>query len=101
MLRMVTFISFKQLILPAQILSQLSTKKPHQFFVAVRFSLSKLSLVKFSFVPCPNPFLKFKGPTNRGRCQEQYLSVWWPLQSSRRPPEAISYEQAESAPPGG
>ena len=42
---------------------------------------------------------QFKDSTGRGRCQEQYFSVFWPLQWPQRPSETIFYQRVDSSPP--
>ena len=42
---------------------------------------------------------QFKDSTDRGRCQEQYFSGFWPLQWPQRPSQAIFHQWAHLAPP--
>ena len=44
---------------------------------------------------------QFKDSTDRGRCQEQYFSGFWPLQGPQRPSQAIFHQWAHLAPPPG
>ena len=68
-------------------------------FSCSKFSWSKYATSAHPYGQTVQHRTQFKDSTDRGRCQEQYLSVWWPLQWPQRPPEAIFYQRAESAPP--